>query len=89
MYISAPFSIVCKGHVQRIILAFLLKDQTTQEDNHGLQHGVSIFLRNKNIDSLSGLESSRKGASNVCLAQWNAMQKFLKHFCTASQNKRV
>lgn len=86
-YIPSPFSIVWEGHVQRRILVFLLQDQTTQEDDRGLQHGISIFLRNENIDSLSGLESSRKGASNVCLARWNAMQKFLKHFCTASQNK--
>lgn len=60
-----------ESKVQRIIPVFLSKDQTTQEDGSGLQHDVSTLLRNKNTDSLPGPASSRKGASDVRIAQWN------------------
>ena len=51
--------------------SFPKQNQTTQEDGSGPQHGVSILLRNKNTDSLPSSAHGRKGASDVCIAQWN------------------
>lgn len=79
-----------ESQVQGIIPVFLSKDQTTQEDGSGLQHGVSILLRNKNTDSLPGWVSCRKGASDVCTAQWNEchaeIPKTLLHSFTKRMN---